>query len=83
MREKLRRARLDARLTQAEVARRIGKTKAAYSLIERGERNVYLDTAVAIARAIGRPVNELFDGMEVNSNNTDDQPAAREPGDAA
>jgi len=60
----VRRALLEARkslgLTQAEVARRVGLTRAAYVNIERGTKNPSLETALRIASVLGRSVEELF-----------------------
>jgi len=60
----VRRALLEARkslgLTQAELARRVGLTRAAYSNIESGTKNPSLETALRIAAVLGRSVEELF-----------------------
>ncbi|MBC7294179.1 MAG: helix-turn-helix transcriptional regulator [Thermoleophilia bacterium] len=60
----VRRALVEARkslgLTQADLARRVGLTRAAYSNIECGTKNPSLETALRIAAALGRSVEELF-----------------------
>lgn len=60
MRTALRRARLRAGLTQSEVARRAGLTRASYTNIERGYKNPSVATALRIARILNKPVEELF-----------------------
>ncbi|MDK2882748.1 MAG: putative transcriptional regulator [Bacillota bacterium] len=60
MRNNLRKARLGAGLTQSEVARRVGLTRASYTNIERGYKNPSVVTALRIAQVLGRPVEELF-----------------------
>lgn len=51
--QQLRRARLDAGLTQTEVAAQIGTSTSYISEIENGRHNVTMDTLDAIATAIG------------------------------
>lgn len=51
--QQLRRARLDAGLTQTEVAAQIGTSTSYISEIENGRHNVTMDTLDAIAAAIG------------------------------
>jgi len=60
MRNALRKARLRAGLTQSEVARRVGLTRASYTNIERGYKNPSVVTALRIARILNRSVEELF-----------------------
>ncbi|QGP92210.1 helix-turn-helix protein [Neomoorella glycerini] len=60
MRTALRRVRLQAGLTQSELARRVGLTRASYTNIEKGRKNPSVGTALRIARALNRPVEELF-----------------------
>lgn len=60
MRNTLRKARLGAGLTQSEVARRVGLTRASYTNIERGHKNPSVVTALRIAQVLNRPVEELF-----------------------
>lgn len=49
----LRAARRRARLSQAEVAGRVGVSQRLVSAIERGEQNMTVGTMVAFARALG------------------------------
>jgi len=50
----LRRARLQANLTQGDLAKRTGLKQQYISLIESGSQNVRLLTAAALASAVGR-----------------------------
>jgi transcriptional regulator with XRE-family HTH domain len=49
------------RMTQAQLAKRLGKTQPLVSLIEKGERRVDLIEFVAISRAMGVDPRDLFD----------------------
>ncbi len=60
MRTALRRARLRAGLTQAEVARRVGLTRASYTNIEGGYKDPSILTALRIARILNEHVEKLF-----------------------
>lgn len=60
MRVALREARLRAGLTQAELARRAGLSRCAYTNIEKGRKYPSLVTALRIADALGERVEELF-----------------------
>ncbi|WP_338832955.1 hypothetical protein MHLNE_17640 [Moorella humiferrea] len=60
MRTALRRARLRAGLTQAEVARRVGLTRASYTNIEGGYKDPSIHTALRIAQILNEHVEELF-----------------------
>ncbi|ACX51293.1 transcriptional regulator, XRE family [Ammonifex degensii KC4] len=60
MRSSLRKARLRAGLTQSEVARLVGLTRASYTNIERGHKNPSVVTALRIAQVLNRSVEELF-----------------------
>ncbi len=53
-------ARRDAGLTQAELARRIGKDQSYISIIEGAQRRVDVLEFYALARAMGRDPIELF-----------------------
>jgi transcriptional regulator with XRE-family HTH domain len=61
----LRRARLEASLTQSDLARRTGLKQQDISLIESGSHNVKLLTAVALASAVG---HELWTMVSTDSN---------------
>jgi transcriptional regulator with XRE-family HTH domain len=56
----LERLRLEAGLTQAEVARRVGTTQAAISKIETGRTVPGLELLDRLASAIGRPITLTF-----------------------
>ncbi|MDK2926754.1 MAG: hypothetical protein PWR31_444 [Bacillota bacterium] len=60
MRIRLCKARLALGLTQSEVARRAGLTRASYTNIERGHKNPSVVTALHIAQVLNRSVEELF-----------------------
>lgn len=60
MRTALRKARLRAGLTQAELAKRVGLTRASYTNIEKGHKHPSLTTALRIARVLSEPVEDLF-----------------------
>ncbi|WP_156896683.1 helix-turn-helix transcriptional regulator [Desulfovirgula thermocuniculi] len=60
MRVSLRSARLRAGLTQAELARRVGLSRSAYTNIEKGNKHPSLITALRIAHVLGGHVEELF-----------------------
>lgn len=60
MRVALRKARLKAGLSQAELAREVGLTRSSYTNIEKGYRHPSLLTALQIARVLRTPVEELF-----------------------
>jgi transcriptional regulator with XRE-family HTH domain len=57
--EAVRRRRLAADLSQAELARRSGVTQQAISLIEAGNSGMKLDTARALAQALEISLDEL------------------------
>lgn len=56
----LRNARMQAGLTQAELAERIGRDQSHVSLIEGSQRRIDLVEFQRIARALGRDPAELF-----------------------
>jgi transcriptional regulator with XRE-family HTH domain len=56
----VRRARLDAGLTQAQLAERIGRDQSHVSLIEGSQRRLDLVEFHAIAKAVGADPVELF-----------------------
>ncbi len=53
-------ARQDSGLTQAELAKRVGKDQTFVSIIERGQRRVDVLEFVALARAMGLQPEGLF-----------------------
>jgi transcriptional regulator with XRE-family HTH domain len=56
----LERLRLEAGLTQAELAHRVGTTQAAISKIETGRTVPGLDLLDRLAAALGRPIRLMF-----------------------
>jgi putative transcriptional regulator len=53
-------ARVENDLTQAQLADKIGVTRHTIGLIERGRYNPTLKLCLAIARAVGKTLNDLF-----------------------
>lgn len=60
----VKRARMAAGLSQAEVGIRASLHRTEIGLLERGERLPRIDTAIRIASALGVPFAELVDGIE-------------------
>jgi transcriptional regulator with XRE-family HTH domain len=56
-------ARKDARVSQIELAARLGKTQSLVSQIERGVRRVDVVEFYAIAKALGIDPTQLFDAV--------------------
>jgi putative transcriptional regulator len=59
-RMKLKLARVEHNLTQAELAEKVGVTRQTIGLIENGGYNPTLNLCVAIARALNKTLNDLF-----------------------
>lgn len=59
-RMKLKLARVERSLTQAELAEKVGVTRQTIGLIENGDYNPTLNLCVGIARALGKTLNDLF-----------------------
>jgi putative transcriptional regulator len=57
---KLKLARVEHDLTQAELAERVGVTRQTIGLIENGRYNPTLNLCVAIAKALGKTLDDLF-----------------------
>ncbi|MBO8161914.1 MAG: helix-turn-helix transcriptional regulator [Thermosipho sp. (in: Bacteria)] len=66
MRENLFKLRNKAKLTQEEVARKIGISRAAYSNIENGKRNPSFETMRKIATLFDTSVDEIFFDTKVS-----------------
>jgi len=64
---RLRQLRRLREMTQAELAKRSGLTKAAVCDIERGRRGPSLKTAKALAAVFREPVETLFEHVEIAS----------------
>jgi putative transcriptional regulator len=60
--ERLREARTRARLTQLQLAERVGVTRVSIARIETGETAPRVALALAIADAVGESVEALFGG---------------------
>jgi transcriptional regulator with XRE-family HTH domain len=58
--DKLRRLRKSREVSQEELAARAGLHRTYVSSVERGERNVSLETIDKLARALGLPMGELM-----------------------
>ena len=52
--------RIERELTQTELARRVGVTRQTIGLIESGEFNPSIKLCVAICRALGVTLNDIF-----------------------
>jgi len=57
---RLRLARVERGLSQAELAEKVGVTRQTIGLIENGNYNPTLNLCVGIARALGRTLDQLF-----------------------
>lgn len=53
-------ARVENDLTQSQLAQEVGVTRQTIGLIERGRYNPTLKLCLAIARAVGKTLDELF-----------------------
>ena len=63
---KIKIARMEKKLTQAELAKQIGVTRQTIGLIEKGQYNPSLQLCIAIARSLGKTLDELFWEDETN-----------------
>ena len=59
-RNKLKLARVENNLTQAELAEKIGVTRQTIGLIENGKYNPSLNLCIAIAKTLNKTLNDLF-----------------------
>ncbi len=57
---KLKLARVEHNLTQAELAEKVGVTRQTIGLIENGGYNTTLHLCIAIAKALHKTLNDLF-----------------------
>ena len=57
---KIKLARMEKSWTQAELAKRIGATRQTVGLIEKGQYNPSLQLCIAIAKSLGKTLDELF-----------------------
>jgi len=60
LRMKLKLARVEHNLTQAELAENVGVTRQTIGLIENGGYNPTLHLCIAIAKALDKTLNDLF-----------------------
>lgn len=61
--------RIELNLSQTELAKRAGVTRQTIGLIEAGEFNPSINLCVAVCKALGVTLNDLF--WEVNENETE------------
>ncbi len=57
---RLKLARVENNLTQAELAEKIGVTRQTIGLIENGKYNPSLNLCIAIAKTLNKTLNDLF-----------------------
>lgn len=57
---KIKLARMEKGLTQAELAKQIGVTRQTIGLIEKGQYNPSLQLCIAIAKTVGKTLDDLF-----------------------
>ncbi|KQU57579.1 helix-turn-helix transcriptional regulator [Rossellomorea marisflavi] len=60
MKTKVKEARMEKGMTQAELARRVNATRQTIGLIEKGSYNPSLQLCLAICKAVGKTLDELF-----------------------
>ncbi|WP_347553094.1 helix-turn-helix transcriptional regulator (plasmid) [Pseudalkalibacillus hwajinpoensis] len=60
MRNRIKVARVEKSLTQAQLARKVKVTRQTIGLIEKGEYNPTLRLCISIAKALDRTLDELF-----------------------
>lgn len=60
MKNKVRSTRMDLSMTQEQLAKKVGATRQTIGLIEKGEYNPSLQLCVAIAKELGKTLDELF-----------------------
>ena len=62
MNEKMRKARLERGLSQAELAKTIGVSRQTINMIENGGYNPTIELCIRICRVLGVTLNDLFWG---------------------
>lgn len=60
MKNKVRITRMDLSMTQEQLAKKVGATRQTIGLIEKGEYNPSLHLCMAIAKELGKTLDELF-----------------------
>lgn len=58
--KKMKIARIEADMNQADLAKAVGVTRQTIGLIENGDYNPTLNLCIAICRALGKTLNDLF-----------------------
>ncbi|MBR6570135.1 MAG: helix-turn-helix transcriptional regulator [Clostridia bacterium] len=64
----MRRARMRANMTQAQVAEQLGMSQLNYGRMERAERHVSIEQLDRIAEILSVPIHELCNGMGVGAD---------------
>lgn len=57
---KIKLARLEKKMTQEELAKKVNATRQTIGLIEKGEYNPSLKLCIAIAKSLDKTLNDLF-----------------------
>ncbi|MCM3610109.1 helix-turn-helix transcriptional regulator [Planococcus sp. MERTA32b] len=60
MKNRVKITRMDLAITQEQLAKSVGATRQTIGLIEKGEYNPSLHLCMAIARELGKTLDELF-----------------------
>ncbi|MYL65458.1 helix-turn-helix domain-containing protein [Bacillus hwajinpoensis] len=60
MRNRMKVARVEKSLTQAQLGKKVSVTRQTISLIEKGEYNPTLKLCISIAKALDRTLDDLF-----------------------
>ncbi|MTD29473.1 helix-turn-helix transcriptional regulator [Planomicrobium sp. YIM 101495] len=60
MKNNVKKSRINKDITQEQLAKRVGATRQTIGLIEKGEYNPSLHLRVAIAKELGKTLDELF-----------------------
>jgi putative transcriptional regulator len=60
MKNRVRIVRMNLSITQEQLAKRVGATRQTIGLIEKGQYNPSLHLCMAIARELGKTLDELF-----------------------
>lgn len=68
--ERLRELRLDAGISQEELAHRAGVDRTYVSSCERGRRNLTLEAIVKFAGALGVKPSDLLTGLDLEASDT-------------
>lgn len=58
--EKMRQTRQEMRLSQAELAKRVGVSRQTINMIENGDYNPTIGLCIRICRELGKTLDELF-----------------------